>query len=460
MGEYEEFLASKSKLPEPKGLDGHFELSSKLFPFQRDIVQWALEKGRAAIFADCGLGKSFMQLEWARVIAERTGGRVLILAPLAVSSQTIREASKLGIRVDYVKEQSEVTGAISVTNYERIAKFDASQFQGVVLDESGILKSFMGATKRMLCEAFESTPYRLACTATPAPNDHIELGNHSAFLGILPAFEMLTRWFINDTSLFGNYRLKGHAETAFWDWVCSWARCVSKPSDLGYADDGYVLPELVLEKHVVDVDVRQDAAGMLFRVPDMSATSVHKEKRITADARAVAIANLVKAEPHESWLLWCDTDYEADAVRAVLPEATDVRGSDKPEAKEKALLGFADGSVRVLLTKPKLAGLGLNFQHCARVGFVGASFSYEQFYQSVRRCWRFGQTRPVHVHVAMGQTELEMWNVLSRKKDLHSNMSAAMSAAMRRREEKATRREVYRPMRKIELPTWLKERAS
>lgn len=455
MSTYEEFIAGKGALVSPVGLTGPFALSPALFPFQRDVVAWALSLGRAAIFAECGLGKTLMQLEWARIVAERAGGRVLILSPLAVAQQTIREGARFGIPVRYAASQADVGDGITITNYERLDRFDAASFAGVVLDESSILKSFMGRTKRTLVTMFASTPYRLACTATPAPNDHIELGNHSEFLGVLDSFEMLTRWFINDTSLFGNYRLKGHAEAPFWDWVCSWARCVTKPSDLGYSDDGYVLPELSMHRHVVDVDVRNGRGENLFRVPDLSATSVHREKRITAPARAATIGALVALEYREPWLVWCDTDYEADALTAVISGATEVRGSDSLESKERALMGFVDGSVRVLVTKPGIAGWGLNFQHCARVAFVGATFSYEQFYQAVRRSWRFGQKRPVNVHVAMAQTELEIWNVLTRKQQLHHGMSAAMSAAMRRAQEKTSSKRPYKPLCSAPLPAWL-----
>jgi len=356
MSTYEEFIAGKGALVSPVGLTGPFALSPALFPFQRDVVAWALSLGRAAIFAECGLGKTLMQLEWARIVAERAGGRVLILSPLAVAQQTIREGARFGIPVRYAASQADVGDGITITNYERLDRFDAASFAGVVLDESSILKSFMGRTKRTLVTMFASTPYRLACTATPAPNDHIELGNHSEFLGVLDSFEMLTRWFINDTSLFGNYRLKGHAEAPFWDWVCSWARCVTKPSDLGYSDDGYVLPELSMHRHVVDVDVRNGRGENLFRVPDLSATSVHREKRLTAPARAATIGALVALEYREPWLVWCDTDYEADALTAVISGATEVRGSDSLESKERALMGFVDGSVRVLVTKPGIAG--------------------------------------------------------------------------------------------------------
>jgi len=474
MSSYEQFIASKALVAPPTGIDDVPELHPMLFPFQRECVAWALKRGRAALFEECGLGKTFQQLEWARVVAQHTGGRVLIFAPLAVAQQTIREATKLGVTVRYVGSQEDVQDGISITNYERVDRFDGRQFAGVVLDESSILKSFMGKTKRALVDAFAHTPFRLACTATPAPNDHIELGNHSEFLGVLASFEMLTRFFINDTSLFGNYRLKGHAEAHFWDWVCSWARCVTKPSDLGHPDDGFVLPKLYVNRHVVQVDVREGRGANLFRVPDLSATSIHREKRITATTRAQKIADLVASEPDEDWLVWCDTDYEADALLLEIPEAVEVRGSHSQDVKEAAVawfLGWRDSPSakpgpprtrkgKVLITKSSIFGLGLNFQSCARVAFVGASFSYEQFHQAIRRSWRFGQTRDVHAHVAMAATEVDVWNVMVAKQASHDGMGEAMAAAMKRAYSRESKRASYLPTHVGTLPAWLRRKGA
>lgn len=457
---YEEFIAQKRIVVPDVGLAKTPPLNDKLFPFQKDVVAWALRRGRAALFEDCGLGKTIQQLEWSRCVAEHTGGRVLILAPLAVSGQTVREGKKFGIDVAYARGQGGATGAVTITNYEMLDHFDPGAFAGVVLDESSIVKAYTGATKTKLLERFAATPYRLACTATPAPNDHLELGNHAEFLGILTSHEMIARWFINDTSTFGTYRLKGHAVVPFWDWVSSWARCVGKPSDLGmaYSDDGYTLPDLKLTKHALEVDVTAGRGEMLFRAPDLSATSVHKEKRLTVRTRAAKVAELVRAEPDEQWLLWCETDYEADALREALPEATDVRGSDKLETKEAALLGFAAGDVRILLTKPRLAGFGMNFQNCARVAFIGPTFSFEQYYQATRRVHRFGQRRRVEVHVVMAQTEIEIWSILLRKAADHDAMKVSMFEAMRRAQAKEDRSAVaYCPTVKAKFPEWLKE---
>jgi hypothetical protein len=340
------------------------------------------------------LGKTRQQLTWAEAAARHVGGRALVLAPLAVGQQTVAEGERVGVPVKYAREQSEATELVTITNYERLAKFDTDKFAVVVLDESSILKNYSGKVKQQVARAFASTPFRLCCSATPAPNDHLELGNHSEFLGALTSHEMIARWFLPDTSTFGTYRLKGHAIEAFWNWVASWARCLGRPSDLGTqcSDDGYVLPGLEIVPEPVGVDVVSGReTGALFRAPTLSATQLHKEKRITAPARAARVAELVAAESAEPWLVWCDTDYEADALTAAIPDAVEVRGSDSIDKKEEALVGFASGAVRVLVTKPAIAGFGLNFQHCARQAWVGPTFSFERFYQGVRRSHRFGQ---------------------------------------------------------------------
>ncbi len=454
--DYAAFLASKESRVIPAGIEPG-PLNPMLFPFQREIVEWALRLGRAALFTSCGTGKTPMQLEWAQRVVESTGGSVLILCPLAVAQQTVREGEKFGIKVAYARSQAAAKHAgITATNYEMLKAFDPGAFAGVVLDESSILKSFMGATKRKLMEAFARTPYRLCCTATPAPNDHMEIGNHSEFLGVLPSCEMLTRWFINDTSNFGTYRLKHHAVDAFWDWVASWAVCVDRPSDLGnYSDAGFVLPSLTVTKHSVPVDLTIDRGDRLFRLPELSATSLHKEKRLTASTRADRLAVVLAAESKETWVVWCDTDYEADALTAVLPDAVEVRGSHPLERKEEALWRFTCGHTKQLIVKPRIAGFGLNWQHCARVGFIGPSFSYEQWYQAIRRTWRFGQTRDVRVHVIMAETERAVWDVLQRKAGEHEAMKDNMFAATRRAHARSSPRIDYSPQHVGHIPAWL-----
>jgi hypothetical protein len=453
---YDDFLAAKAVTAAAVGIANPSDVSPTLFPFQRDTVKWALRQGRAAIFFGCGLGKTGMQLAWADAVARHTARPVLILAPLAVSHQTKREGDKFNVPVTVAKSQEDVRPGVNVTNYERLGKFTASEFGGVVLDESGILKSYMGATKQALVESFSRTPFRLCCTATPAPNDHMELGNHCEFLGVMSSHEMLARWFMPDQSSFGTYVIRGHAVESFWNWVASWARCAETPSDIGYADDGFILPELSIERRIVDVDVTHERGETLFRIPEMSATSVHKEKRRTSSARAQEIARLVAAEPGEQWLIWTDTNYEAEALAEAIPEVVEVSGDDSDEIKEARLLGFVDGSVRTLLTKSKIAGFGLNLQNCARMAFVGPSFSYEAFYQNVRRAWRFGQTRPVKVYITLATTEVHVWDVVSRKAEGHSRMKDAMRAAMFRAQQRESAKVQYVAEHMGSLPTWLR----
>lgn len=457
---YADFLAQKLVTPIPTGLSADVEVHERLFPFQAHIVRWALRRGRAAVFAGCGLGKTGIQLEWARhVIAH--AGPVLIFAPLAVAQQTVREGRLLGLDVRYALDQADAGAApLVITNYERLERFDVARYAGVVLDESGILKSFMGKTKRALLAACASTPWRLACTATPAPNDHLELGNHAEFLGVMSSHEMIARWFINDTSTFGTYRLKGHAVEAFWDWVASWAVCAASPSDLGFSDDGFDLPELRLVPHVLDVDVLADRGDTLFRIPDLSATSVHREKRRTLEERVARVVEVVAAEPGESWIVWCETNDESAALARAIPDAVEVRGSHASEVKERAALDFVEGRARVLLSKPSIFGWGLNFQHCARMAFVGASYSFEAFYQAVRRVHRFGQARPVEVHVVMASTEAPVWAVLSSKQVGHDEMRVQMSAAMRRAQALESPVEAYVPTVPMRLPSWLRSEAA
>lgn len=459
---YHDLIARKRVAVEPAGLSRIPALNGSLKPHQAHCVEFALRIGRAGHFLDTGLGKSFAGLEWGRVVVEHTNKPVLMLAPLAVGPQHAREAERWDIDAAYRREQHASDRArVVITNYERLDRFDLDQFGGVILDESSIIKNYTGVTTRRLIEAFARTPFRLSATATPAPNDHMELGQQSQFLGAMPSNEMLSRWFVTDQQQMGKYRVKRAAVRPFWEWVSSWARCVSKPSDLGFADDGYDLPELKTSRHVIladrtgDAGAERDGQGRLFRMPDMSATSIHAEKRLTAAARAARIAEVVALEPGEAWVIWCDTDYEADALAAVIPEAVEVRGSMSAEVKEERLDAFSRGAIRILVSKPSVAGFGLNWQHCARMAFVGLSFSYEAYYQAVRRCWRFGQTRPVHVHVACADTEAAIGNVVSRKAGDHEAMKREMTAAMARAARSSAILEDYRPSLKAALPAWM-----
>lgn len=425
--DYDAFIASKSRKPIAHGFDTTLELNPALFEWQKLVVKWAVKQGRCALFEDCGLGKTLQQLEWARHVQHHTGGMVLILCPLAVADQTVSEGKKFGIEVVHVHSQEECNGpGIYITNYERLDKMDAHSFAGVVLDESSILKAFMGKTRISLTNAFSETPFRLCCTATPAPNDFMEFGQHCDFLGVMPSNEMLMRYFINDTMNFGTYRLKGHAENDFWRWVSTWAACVSKPSDLGFSDDGFNLPPLNMVQHVVDVDTSEGAEdGDLFRLGAMSATNIHKEMRLTCSDRVARCASLVN-ESTECWIVWCNTNYEADELKKAIPCAVEVRGSDSEEKKERALNDFTDGKIRVMITKPSIAGYGLNWQHCANIAFVGLSYSFEDFYQALRRSYRFGQKRQVNCHVITAATEHGVLSTVQRKIEQHRDMQTKM----------------------------------
>lgn len=461
--EYRRLISQKAVAFEPRGLTKLPALNAAMNPHQVHCTEFALRVGGSAMFLDTGLGKTLCALEWGRVIVEHTNRPVLMLAPLAVSGQHQREAVKFGIDAKALRDPSEITGPrVYITNYERLDKFEPDDFSGVVLDESSILKAMMGKTSRALVESFARTPYRLACSATPAPNDHAELGQHSEFLGVMAQNMMLARWFIHDSADTGNWKMKGHAVEDFWNWVASWARCISKPSDLGFSDDGFVLPALNTTRHLVradrssgDTGAEKDGQARLFRIPDTSATSIHVEKRLTIDARAELIASLVRAEPTEPWVVWCDTDYEADALTSRLPDAIEVRGSMSPDEKEARLTAFSTGAERVIVTKPSVAGFGLNWQHCARMAFVGLSFSYESYYQAIRRCWRFGQTRAVDVHVACADTEEAIWNVVNRKAGDHDAMKMAMTEAMQRAAGMAHRTLPYEPSTPARLPDWI-----
>lgn len=454
---YADFLASKKAVAQTAGIEvGLDEIHPMLFGWQKVIVQWALRKGRCAIFSECGTGKSLMQTSWGDIIHRYTGGDLLILAPLAVTSQTVAEAAKIAVTVHTCRCQADVRPGINITNYEKLEHFDPKHFVGVICDESSILKSFMGVTKRALVEAFAGTPYRLACTATPAPNDHMELGNHSEFLGVMPSFEMLMRWFINDTMLNGHYRLKQHGEKDFWEWVASWAISLRKPSDIGFSDVGFALPDLQITRCYVETDVTVGVEdGQLFRLPAMSATTLHKEKRLTISARAQAAADLVNAS-QDTFVVWCNTNYEADQLIPLIPDAIEVRGGD-PNA-EKKLLAFTNGERRAIICKPSMFGYGLNWQHCHRMVFVGLDYSFENFYQAIRRCHRFGQTQPVEVTVIAANTEAPLITAIERKVSDHQRMSESMNNTAMLSLTEGRHLSNYNPQISMIHPEWLHER--
>ena len=429
MNTYDEVIAAKRATIKHSGFEP-LPFTAPLFEWQKLIVSWAIKQGRCALFAECGLGKTPMQLEWADQVCRYTGGSVLILAPLAVSPQTVKEGEKFGIKVTHVREQSEVQSGINITNYERLDKFTPEFFAGVVLDESSILKSFQGKTRIGLTNSFAKTPFRLCCTATPAPNDYTEMGQHADFLGVCSPAQMLATYFINDTFNTGDWRLKKHAKTAFWEWVATWAACVSKPSDIGFPDDGYLLPSLNFKTEMVHVEQTEGRAdGELFRNPTLSATNLHQEMRLTNESRCKRVAEIIAEKPDELWTVWCNTNYEAEELKRVLPDAVEIRGCDKPETKEKRLNQFSNGEFKTLITKPEIAGRGLNWQHCANTIFCGLSYSFEDLYQALRRHYRFGQHREVNAYIVQADTEGPILDAVVEKMAKHEEMKIEMRQA-------------------------------
>ena len=450
---YAQFLESKTIRARERGLAKIPELASHLFPFQRTCIEHHLRIGEAGCFLDTGLGKTEVQLEFCQRALEATNTKALIWTPLAVAQQTKRRADRWGYEARVIREQSEARPGINICNYDRLEKIDPSEFGVVSCDEASILKSFTGKTTRALTDAHRGTRFKLVATATPAPNDHMELGNYAEFLEVMAANEMLSRFFINDTSTASQeWRLKGHAVTAFWDWMASWARVAEKPSDLGDKDDGFILPPFeVIKHHARSSNIDQDFADM-FGAPRLSATTLHNVKRQTSEARAEAVAGLLTIEP---WIIWVDTNYEADAVKAEIPDAIEIRGSMSIDEKEEKLAAFADGETRILIAKPSMCGFGLDWSHCARMAFVGRSYSYETWYQAVRRCWRFGQKNKVVVHLIVAEGESEIGRVIDRKSGDHVKMKAAMRAAMQRVSQVSATKTVYSPQHQAELAPWL-----
>lgn len=411
-------------LAPPVGIAETPPLSDVLFPFQRDIVAWALRRGRGAVFADCGLGKTLMQLEWARVVHEVTGKPVLILAPLAVAEQSEREARRFGLPGIYARRPMDTP--VTLTNYELLDHFDLSAYSGVVLDESSILKAYDGATRTAIIEACQSVPYRLACTATPAPNDFMELGNHAEFLAVLTRAEMLATFFVHDGSETQTWRLKGHATADFWRWLASWSVMLRRPQDLGYDGTGYDLPPLTVHHEVVGATAWEDT---LFAMDALTLQERITARRETILERATRTAELVNSTPGP-WVVWCGLNAEADAFRKLCPDAREVRGSDDYEVKRQTLADFSDGKIRVLLTKASIAGHGMNWQHCAQMAFLGVSDSWEQYYQAIRRCWRFGQGSPVHVYVIASDREGQVVQNLSRKDQQAAQLAGELISHM------------------------------
>lgn len=480
---YADFLATKRRQPPSSGIAVHpDELLSAdhLFPFQRQITSWAVGRGRAAVWADTGLGKTRIQASWLDQLLAAESGRGLIMGPLGVAQQTIREAARMGVQVAYVHDDAEVRKLISTRagggpqiaycNYDRLHLLDTSRFTAVALDESSILKSFSGTTKRALVSGFARTPFRLSASATPAPNDLEELTNHADFLGIMTSQEMRSTFFIADSrGEFMKYRLKGHAAGAFYEWLASWAIACRHPRDLGFEQDGYDLPSLTIHDHLVPTGWTAD--DELFSLTLSGVTGRAEARKGTLLERVAAAVDLVCAEPDRQWIVWTGRNDESSLMASGLAEAlpnaavAEVVGSDDADLKASTLAAFAGGQVQILVTKPKIAGYGLNFQSCDRMVFVGLSDSYEEYYQSIRRCWRFGQRNPVDVHIVLADVErIIVDNVRTKERTARSTtdgLIAAISAENRRELYAGTSKaDSYEPTRPITLPIWLRSAAA
>ncbi len=426
---YQRFLAQKRIIDPMTGISDVGDLPSFMKPHQHDITSWALRRGRSAVFAGTGLGKTLMELVWGHRVAEYTGKPVLAFAPLAVAAQHIREGEKFGIGADLAKIQDDIRNGLFVTNYQKIDHFDLDQFGGVVLDESSILKSTTGHYRTRLIEECAQIPFRLAATATPAPNDFMELGNHAEFLGVMKYTDMLATFFTHDGGDTQKWRLKGHAENEFWKWMASWAVMIRKPSDLGYSDEGYDLPPLRQNQHTVGVEYAPSMeTGLLFPMEANSLQERIAARRDTVSERVALAASLTPSDRPFVW--WCNLNSESEALTKAIPGAVETKGSDSDEVKERKLNDFSEGRTRVLITKPSVAGWGMNWQHCADTGFVGLNDSFEQVYQAIRRFWRFGQTKPVNVHFIAAETEGAVVSNLRRKEADAERMAAAMVAHM------------------------------
>lgn len=461
MSDYDIFLQRKQILAQPSGFDVPVEsLNAHAFDYQRAIVRWALRRGKAAIFSRYGTGKTLMQLDWADQVVRHTGRDVLIVAPLAVARQTQQEGRKFGIDVTVARTPADLAPGINVTNYELLHKFDLSRFVGVVLDESSILKHIESKTRQQLIEALRFTPYKLCCTATPSPNDHVELGGHAEFLGVLSQSEMLATFFHHDGGDTSKWYLKQHARVDFWRWVASWAVMLRTPADLGYDDARFQLPPLRMHEHTVAVE--GPTQGFLFAVEALTLTERRGARRESLESRVQLAADLVNASA-DRWLVWCNLNDEGTALKALIPDAVEVRGSDSAEHKAQTMTDFAEGRLRVLISKPSICGFGMNFQVCHKMAFVGLSDSFEEMDQALHRCYRYGQTEPVDCHVIVAETEGAVVRNIERKRQSNEQMANELVAhiAVHYDATGLTRQSLaYQPRQLLRLPEWIRSEAA
>ena len=449
--EYLDFLKSKRFVLESSGFDiDKSELNPMLYGFQKDIVRWALKKGKSCIFADCGLGKTPMQLSWAYQVHKHTGGKILILAPLAVADQTKREAEKFGYVARVVEKQEDCISGINITNYEKLDRFIANEFTGIVLDESSILKSYSGKVRTAIIQNFHEVPYKLACTATPAPNDYMELGNHSEFCGVMTRAEMLSMFFVHDGGETSKWRLKGHAEDVFWQWLATFSVFVDNPNNIGYEIEGYNLPPINIQDSIVSGDSPTPQT--------LTPPARRQARKDSLQLRCEQAAQLVN-NSDEQWLVWCDLNDESHKLHELINDSVEVCGSDKDTHKSYSMLNFSKGEIKCLVTKPKIAGFGMNWQNCHNMIFTGLSDSYEQFYQALRRCWRFGQENPVNVYIIISAKEGCVKENIERKQADFLKMQSEMTELTKEITKKELRSTCristpYEPHIKMELPKW------
>ena len=460
---YHDFIRSKETSVQQSGFESDkSQYNANLFEWQRDIVHWALRKGKACLFEDCGLGKTLQQLSFAEEVCKHTGGDVLILAPLAVASQTKSEGEKFGIDVNICRKQCDVKQGINITNYEMIEHFVPEKFAGIILDESSILKNSTGATKTALTEMFKNTPYKLCCTATPAPNDFMEIGNHAEFLGIMSQTEMLATYFVHDGKNTSKWRLKGHARDKFFEWIASWACCMTSPADLGYKADEYELPPLTInEIQVESGDTQTEEGQLLFFAETAESLSERREARKESLERRVMKSKEIAENADGQALIWCDYNDESTMLAKEVLESVEVKGADSDEHKKTAMVGFSHGEVKRLISKPKIAGWGMNWQNCNTVIFCGLSDSFESYYQAVRRCWRFGQKKPVNVYIITSEAEIAVKQNIERKQAEAQQMTAELvkyTKDILESEIKGTVRisEKYIAVERMIIPEWLR----
>jgi superfamily II DNA or RNA helicase len=452
--DYEQFLKTKLQVTPNKGFNPD-SLNSYLFDFQKDIVRWALKKGKAALFEDTGLGKTIQQLAWAEAVCKHTDGDVLILAPLAVSKQTEKEAAKFGIQCHLCECQDDVMPGINITNYEKMHKFDADSFIGIVLDESSIIKNYSGKTTMEFIDLFARTKYKLCCTATPSPNDYTEIGTTSEFLGIMPRSEMLSTYFINDCMQGDGWRLKRHAINDFFRWMTTWSMMIKTPNDLGYDGSRFNLPGLNIKPIIIPSEPDDEH---LIPVYAETLTDRRKARKESLNERVQRAVKLAQGD--EQCLIWCDYNYESEALHEAIEGSVEVKGSDQPEHKENAMIGFTDGTVKTLISKPSICGFGMNWQNCHKMIFCGLSDSFEQFYQAIRRCYRFGQMNQVNVYIIISENEMNVLDNVRDKQNRHETMTKRMIAIMSESEKSEIEDRQYIPTsysadKKMEVPKWL-----